>query len=154
MPFFIRAGKALPVRATEIRVIFKRPPELPFLPKIHEQNELIFRIDPNPGVDLVLQAKESGADTTRAVNLCLVFADEMAEAPEPYERLLGDAMHGDSSQFIREDGVEETWRIVQPLLDSPPPVEVYEQGSWGPSGADKLVAGYPGWRQPWLPAHQ
>jgi glucose-6-phosphate 1-dehydrogenase len=154
VPFFIRAGKALPVRATEIRVIFKRPPALPFLPKIDEQNEFIFRIDPSPGVDFVLQAKESGAETTRAVNLCLVFADEMAEAPEPYERLLNDAMHGDSSQFIREDGVEETWRIVQPLLDSPPPVEVYQPGSWGPPGADALVAGYPAWRPPWLPEHQ
>ncbi|MEZ0359925.1 glucose-6-phosphate dehydrogenase [Mycobacterium sp. SA01] len=154
VPFFIRAGKALAVRATEIRVIFKRPPPLPFLPEIDEQNELIFRIDPSPGVDLVLQAKESGADATRAVNLCLVFADEMAAAPEPYERLLGDAMHGDSSQFIREDGVEETWRIVEPLLDSPPPVEIYQPGSWGPKGADALVAGYPAWRQPWLPDHQ
>ncbi|MCX2934491.1 glucose-6-phosphate dehydrogenase [Mycobacterium sp. CVI_P3] len=154
VPFFIRAGKALPLRATEIRVIFKRPPPLPFLPKVKEPNELIFRIDPNPGVDLVLQAKDSGADATRAVNLSLVFAEEMTEAPEPYERLLFDAMHGDSSQFIREDAVEETWRIVQPLLESPPPVEVYQPGSWGPSGTDTLVAGFPAWRQPWLPAHQ
>ena len=152
VPFFIRAGKALPVRATEIRVIFKRPPALPFLPKINEQNEFIFRIDPSPGVDFVLQAKESGADATRAVNLCLVFSDEMADAPEPYERLLGDAMHGNSSQFIREDGVEETWRVVQPLLESPPPVEIYQPGSWGPTGADALVAGFPAWREPWLPA--
>lgn len=152
VPFFIRAGKALPVRATEIRVIFKRPPTLPFLPAANEPNELIFRIDPDAGVDLVVQAKESGADATRAVNLSLVFSDELAEAPEPYERLLGDAMHGDSSQFIREDGVEETWRIVQPLLESPPPVQVYQPGSWGPAGADALVAGCPAWRQPWLPA--
>lgn len=154
VPFFIRAGKALPVRDTEIRVIFKRPPPLPFLPAVKEPDQLVFRIDPAPGVDLILQAKESGADTTRAVNLCLVFSDEMADAPEPYERLLGDAMHGDASQFIREDGVEETWRIVQPLLESPPPVEIYEQGSWGPSGADALVAGYPAWHQPWLPAQK
>ncbi len=64
-------------------------------------------------------------------------------------------MRGDSSQFIREDGVEETWRVVEPLLDSPPPVEVYQPGSWGgPKGADELVAGYPAWRQPWLPDHQ
>jgi glucose-6-phosphate 1-dehydrogenase len=154
VPFFIRAGKALPVRATEIRVIFKRPPPIPFLPTINEPNELIFRIDPDAGVDLVIQAKERGADATRAVNLSLVFTDELADAPEPYERLLGDAMHGDSSQFIREDGVEQTWRIVQPLLESPPPVEVYQPGSWGPSGADALVAGYPAWRQPWLPAQQ
>ena len=152
VPFFIRAGKSLPVRATEIRVIFKRPPPLPFLEPVKEQNQLIFRIDPAAGVDLVLQAKESGADATRAVNLSLVFGDEMADAPEPYERLLGDAMRGDSSQFIREDGVEETWRVVEPLLESPPPVEIYQPGSWGPAGADKLVAGYPAWHQPWLPA--
>ncbi|NTY63645.1 glucose-6-phosphate dehydrogenase [Mycolicibacterium sphagni] len=152
VPFFIRAGKSLPVRATEIRVIFKRPPPLPFLEPVKEQNQLIFRIDPAAGVDLVLQAKESGADAPRAVNLSLVFSDEMADAPEPYERLLGDAMRGDSSQFIREDGVEETWRVVEPLLESPPPVEIYQPGSWGPAGADKLVAGYPAWHQPWLPA--
>lgn len=152
VPFFIRAGKALPVRATEIRVIFKLPPELPFLPAVNAPNELIFRIDPDAGVDLVVLAKERGADATRAVNLSLVFSDELAEAPEPYERLLGDAMHGDSSQFIREDGVEETWRIVQPLLESPPPVQVYQPGSWGPDGADALVAGYPSWREPWLQA--
>ncbi|AQA02266.1 glucose-6-phosphate dehydrogenase [Mycobacterium sp. MS1601] len=151
VPFFIRAGKSLPVRATEIRVIFKRPPELPFLPAIDAPNELIFRIDPDAGVDLVLNAKQTGANAARPVNLSLVFADQLQEAPEPYERLLGDAMRGDSGQFIREDGVEETWRVVQPLLESPPPVQVYRPGTWGPAAADDLVAGYPAWRQPWLP---
>jgi glucose-6-phosphate 1-dehydrogenase len=73
-------------------------------------------------------------------------------APEPYERLLCDAMHGDSSHFTREDSVEETWRIVQPLLDAPPRVQPYQPGSWGPLGADKLLAGHPGWREPWLGA--
>ncbi len=154
VPFFIRAGKSLPVRATEIRVVFKRPPALPFLPEVHEPNELIFRIDPAAGVDLVVQAKEPGAETTRTVNLSLVFSDELTEAPEPYERLLGDALHGDSSQFIREDGVEQTWRIVQPLLESPPPVQVYRPGSWGPAQADALVSGHPGWREPWLPSRR
>ncbi|HTU36566.1 MAG TPA: glucose-6-phosphate dehydrogenase, partial [Acidimicrobiales bacterium] len=72
---------------------------------------------------------------------------------EPYERLLGDALHGDASLFTREDSVEETWRIVEPLLDNPPPVEVYPRGSWGPKGADALVKGYPAWREPWLGAH-
>ncbi|WP_099025544.1 glucose-6-phosphate dehydrogenase [Mycolicibacterium palauense] len=151
VPFFIRAGKSLPVRATEIRVIFKRPPTLPFLPRASAPNELIFRIDPAAGVDLVVQAKEPGANAARTVNLSLVFADELAEAPEPYERLLSDAMHGDSSQFIREDGVEQTWRIVQPLLENPPPVHTYHPGSWGPERVDALVAGYPSWREPWLP---
>ncbi|MGB3482304.1 MAG: glucose-6-phosphate dehydrogenase [Mycobacterium sp.] len=154
VPFFIRAGKSLPVRATEIRVIFKHPPELPFLPNLTDPNELILRIDPDAGVDLVVQAKERGANTTRSVDLSLIFSEELAEAPEPYERLLGDAMRGDSSQFIREDGVEETWRIVAPLLESPPPVQVYQPGSWGPAGVDALVAGHPGWREPWLPSGQ
>ncbi|MGV0873157.1 glucose-6-phosphate dehydrogenase [Mycolicibacterium sp. XJ879] len=150
VPFFIRAGKGLPARATEIRVIFNRPPKLPITATTHDPNELVLRIDPKPGADLIVQAKEPGANRTRTVDLSLVFAEELGEAPEPYERLLSDAMRGNSSQFAREDGVEETWRIVQPLLDAPPPVEPYPRGSWGPPGAAKLVAGYPGWRDPWL----
>jgi glucose-6-phosphate 1-dehydrogenase len=152
VPFYIRAGKALPVRATEIRVIFKRPPKLAFTSITPAPNELILRIDPSPGADLVIQAKQPGANTTRTVDLSIIFSEELGDAPEPYERLLCDAMHGDSSCFTREDGVEETWRIVQPLLDAPPPVQPYQPGSWGPPGADKLLAGYPGWREPWLGA--
>jgi glucose-6-phosphate 1-dehydrogenase len=151
VPFFIRAGKALPVRATEIRIIFKRPPRLPISTHAPDADELILRIDPNPGTDLVIQAKTPGANRSRAVDLSLIFADELGEAPEPYERLLADAMSGDSSQFTRQDTVEETWRIVQPLLDAPPPVEPYQSGTWGPAGADRLLTGHPGWREPWLP---
>jgi glucose-6-phosphate 1-dehydrogenase len=150
VPFFIRAGKALPVRATEIRVIFKRPPKLAITSETHDPDELVLRIDPNPGTDLIIQVKEPGANRTRAVDLSLIFAEELGEAPEPYERLLSDAMRGDSTQFAREDGVEETWRIVQPLLDSPPPVQPYQPGSWGPESAATLCAGHSGWRQPWL----
>ncbi len=150
VPFFIRAGKALPVRATEIRVFFKRPPKLAVMPERPDPNQLVLRIDPNPGTDLIVQAKEPGANTTRCVDLSLTFAKELGEAPEPYERLLSDAMRGDSAQFAREDGVEETWRIVQPLIESPPELHTYEVGSWGPAAASKLVAGYPSWREPWL----
>jgi glucose-6-phosphate 1-dehydrogenase len=150
VPFFLRAGKALPVRATEIRVIFKRPPKLAITELKPDPNELVLRIDPNPGTDMIIQAKEPGANTTRCVDLSLTFAEELGEAPEPYERLLSDAMRGDSSQFAREDGVEETWRIVQPLLDAPPPVQPYEVGSWGPPAAAKLLSGHPKWREPWL----
>jgi glucose-6-phosphate 1-dehydrogenase len=152
VPFYIRAGKALPVRATEIRVIFKRPPKLAFMSLTPDPDELILRIDPSPGADLVIQAKQPGANTTRTVDLSVIFSEELGDAPEPYERLLCDAMHGDASQFTREDGVEETWRIVQPLLDAPPPVQPYQPGSWGPPGADKLLAGHLGWREPWLGA--
>ena len=150
VPFFLRAGKALPVRATEIRIIFKRPPKLAITELKPDPNELVLRIDPNPGTDMIIQAKEPGANSTRCVDLSLIFAKELGEAPEPYERLLSDAMRGDSAQFAREDGVEETWRIVQPLLDAPPPVQPYEVGSWGPPAAAKLLSGHPKWREPWL----
>jgi glucose-6-phosphate 1-dehydrogenase len=150
VPFFLRAGKALPVRATEIRVIFKRPPKLAITTRAHDPDELVLRIDPKPGTDLIIQAKAPGVNDTRTVDLSLIFAEELGEAPEPYERLLSDAMRGDSSQFAREDGVEETWRIVQPLLDAPPPVQPYAPGSWGPPAVNKLVAGCTGWRAPWL----
>jgi glucose-6-phosphate 1-dehydrogenase len=115
-----------------------------------DPDELVLRIDPDPGVALVVQAKQPGAETTRTVDLSLIFAHELGEAPQPYERLLGDALNGDSSLFIREDGVEETWRIIQPLLDAPPRVEPYKPGSWGPASADRLVIGHPSWRDPWL----
>jgi glucose-6-phosphate 1-dehydrogenase len=151
VPFFIRAGKALAVRATEVRIIFKRPPRMAFAAELEPHpDELILRIDPDPGADLMVQAKTPGAQTTRSVDLSLVFAQELGSLPEPYERLLGDALHGQSALFTREDSVEETWRIVQPLLDAPPPVETYAPGGWGPAGADALVAGYPRWREPWL----
>jgi glucose-6-phosphate 1-dehydrogenase len=150
VPFFLRAGKSLPVRATEIRVIFKRPPTLAITTFTPDANELVLRIDPRPGTDLIVQGKEPGANRTRSVDLSLIFAEELGEAPEPYERLLSDAMRGDSTQFAREDGVEETWRIVQPLLDNPPSVQPYKVGSWGPADAAKLCAGQPSWREPWL----
>lgn len=150
VPFFIRAGKALPVQATEIRVIFKRPPKSVITEHSPDANELILRIDPNPGANLVIQAKEPGANRARTVDLSLNFAEQLGEAPEPYERLLNDALNGDSSQFTRKENVEQTWRIVQPLLDAPPPLGTYKPGSWGPAGADTLLAGYPAWRYPWL----
>jgi glucose-6-phosphate 1-dehydrogenase len=151
VPFFIRAGKALPVRATEVRVVFRRPPCTVVTERMAPQaDQLVLRIDPEPGADLIVQAKKPGAETTRAVDLSLVFSEELGEAPEPYERLLSDALRGDASLFTREDGVEETWRIVQPLLDAPPPTESYTKGSWGPKSADRLLAGVSSWHEPWL----
>ena len=80
----------------------------------------------------------------------VVFSEELGEAPEAYERLLNDALRGDTTLFMREDALEETWRIVQPLLDVPPPLETYANGSWGPASADRVVAGFSGWHEPWL----
>ncbi len=78
------------------------------------------------------------------------FADEGGEGPTPYEVLLHAAMVGDTTRFTRQDGVEETWRIMQPLLESPPPVQSYTPGSWGPAAVDDLVAGHSPWHEPWL----
>jgi glucose-6-phosphate 1-dehydrogenase len=80
------------------------------------------------------------------------FASMGGEGPTAYEVLLRAAMAGDTSHFAREDIVEETWRIIQPLLDSPPSVAVYAQGTWGPKAAEELVRGHDGWHEPWLPA--
>ena len=89
------------------------------------------------------------APAPRAIKLDMEFAEEGGEGPTPYEVLLHAAMVGDSTRFTRQDGVEETWRIMQPLLDAPPPVESYAPGTWGPAAADALVAGHGGWHEPW-----
>jgi glucose-6-phosphate 1-dehydrogenase len=78
------------------------------------------------------------------------FAKEGGEGATPYEVLLHAALIGDSTRFTRQDGVNDTWRIMQPLLDAPPPVHPYAPGSWGPAAADALVADFGGWRQPWV----
>jgi glucose-6-phosphate 1-dehydrogenase len=78
------------------------------------------------------------------------FSEEGGEGPTPYEVLLHAALVGDTTRFTRQDGVEETWRIMQPLLDAPPPVHAYKPGSWGPKEADDLVAGHGKWYGPWI----
>ena len=84
------------------------------------------------------------------INLDMDFAQEGGEGAAPYEVLLHAAMNGDSTRFTRQDSVEETWRILQPLLDNPPPVQEYAKGTWGPEAADKLVSHYGGWHGPWI----
>jgi glucose-6-phosphate 1-dehydrogenase len=79
------------------------------------------------------------------------FFQEGGEGATPYEVLLDAALRGDATHFVRQDIVEECWRIVQPLLDAPPPVAPYAQGSWGPHEAHRLVAAYGGWHGPWVP---
>jgi glucose-6-phosphate 1-dehydrogenase len=152
VPFFLRAGKSMAVRNTEVRIVFKRPPHLALAANFNpEPNQLVIRIDPNPGSQMLVQVKAPGTRGTKTVDLSVIFAEELGESPEPYERLLGDALHGDVILFTREDLVEETWRIVQPLIDNPPPVEMYKPGSWGPAGANKVTAGFTPWQEPWLP---
>lgn len=152
VPFFLRAGKSMARRVTEVRIVFRRPPRLAFLgePTRVESGHLVLRIDPDPGLQLVLLAKDPARTAPRRVPLELAFADALGPFDEPYERLLHAALLGDRSLFVREDAVEETWRILQPLVDEPPPVVVYEPGSWGPPAADDVVRGFAGWSDPWL----
>jgi len=155
VPFFIRAGKSMPVTVTEVRVYFNTTPWLGFVPKSAprpERNQLVLRIGPKPGARLRLQAKHPEENALRSVQLDMEFASMGGEGPTPYEVLLLAALNGDASHFARQDALEETWRVVQPLLDAPPPVETYEKGTWGPASADKLVAHYGGWHEPWMPA--
>jgi glucose-6-phosphate 1-dehydrogenase len=153
VPFFIRAGKALATRVTEVRLVFRRPPRIRFIAGVNhgEPNQIVLRIDPNSGLRTGLTSQGSGRGW-RTVHLDVLF-EELGPQLEPYERLLRDAIAGDSHLFAREDTVEETWRVVQPLLDQPPPVHEYPKGSWGPPEAARLVRAYPDWHEPWLPAH-
>jgi len=153
VPFFIRAGKALAVRATEVRVIFKRPPRLTFLEigNAPVPNELIVRIEPEAGMRIALTSRAADGNGAAAVHLDLCFADELGRPQEPYERLIHDALVGDRSLFTREDVIELTWQVLQPLIAHPPAPVTYRRGTWGPTSADALVAGGPGWQAPWLP---
>jgi glucose-6-phosphate 1-dehydrogenase len=152
VPFFIRAGKCLPHKASEVNIVFDRPPKLGVGGgKQPEPNQLTVRIEPEPGSRMRLFAKEAGEEAFAPADLEVLFEKEPGADPEPYERLLGDALAGRTELFTREDTVEETWRIVEPLLEEPGPVHPYEPGTWGPKEADKLTRGIANWREPWLP---
>jgi len=112
----------------------------------------VVRLDPTTGIKLVVQAHRADRPGGSTIDLDMEFAEEGGEGPTPYEVLLHAAMVGDSTRFTRQDGVEETWRIMQPLLDAPPPAHRYAPGSWGPEAADKLVAGHGKWHGPWVTA--
>jgi glucose-6-phosphate 1-dehydrogenase len=153
VPFFIRTGKHLPATQTEIRLVFKRPPKLGFSAldtQRAEPNQLAVKLDPSTGIQLLVDARRAEKPKPEAISLDMEFAQEGGEGATPYEVLLHGAMVGQSARFTRQDGVEENWRIMQPLLDAPPPVHSYAQGSWGPAAADKLLAGHGRWQSPWI----
>jgi glucose-6-phosphate 1-dehydrogenase len=152
VPIFIRTGKRLPATQTELRFVFKHAPRLGFhaFDRKPEPNQIVFKLDPTTGIRVVLDAHRADVATAAPILFDVEFATMGGEGATPYEVLLHAAIVGDSMRFTRQDGVEETWRIMQPLLDSPPPVHVYAPGSWGPKEADRLVAGHGGWHQPWI----
>ncbi len=155
VPFFIRTGKLLPVTQTEMRLVFKHPPRLGFGARAGtrpEPNQLVVKLDPSPGIRLIVDAHRADMAGESQITLDMEFAQEGGEGPTPYEVLLHAAVVGDSTRFTRQDGVDECWRVMQPLLDAPPPVELYAPGSWGPASADRLVAGFGRWHGPWIEA--
>ena len=151
VPFFIRAGKCLPLTQTELRLVFRQSPRLGFGLRQSENqtDQLVIRLDPSTGVRLELMAQRADTGKPDAIGLDMQFSEAGGEAPTPYEVLLQAAMEGGSARFVRQDSIEEAWRIMQPLIDAPPPVQPYARGSWGPSPADALVAAHGGWRDPW-----
>jgi glucose-6-phosphate 1-dehydrogenase len=127
VPFFVRNGKRQP------------PPA-----------QIAVKLDPSAGIRMILDAHRADRGGPREIDLDIEFAEEGGGTPTPYEILLHAAMRGDRTHFTRQDNVEERWRIVQPLLNSPGPVHTYAPGSWGPDPTDQLLVGRGGWHRPWL----
>ncbi len=148
VPFYIRAGKRLPKRATEIRVQFKKPPHLTFGREAAEDldpNAITLRIRPEEGISLKFAAKVPSAGIKlRSVTMDFEYATSfLVETPEAYERLLLDCMIGDPTLFTRADEVEAAWTFIDPIeaawRDGRPPLQMYEAGTWGPPAAAKLL---------------
>jgi len=140
VPFYLRAGKKLATTCTEVFVALKPPPQHIFNNSVLETpNYLRFRLGPDKvSIALGAVAKKAGPEMVgRDVELYVANSGE--DEMDAYERLIGAALHGDTSLFAREDGVLEEWRIVDPILGSTQPVHLYEPGSWGPAEADDLI---------------
>jgi glucose-6-phosphate 1-dehydrogenase len=148
VPFYIRAGKCLPVTSTTVTVAFKRPPRETFgeiVPSF--SNHLRFRLSPDVLIGLGIRVKVPG-ERRVGEDVELVAAQSVGDEMAPYERLLGDAMRGDHSLFASEGTVEAQWRIVEPILGNLSPLYFYDQGSWGPAEADQVIARDGSWYNP------
>jgi glucose-6-phosphate 1-dehydrogenase len=143
VPWFVRVGKGLAAAATEAVIEFHSPPRLLFDEAggpAPGRNLVRLRLGKRDGVTFTLQAKTPGQHLdSQAVDIAVDFASALGERKEAYERLLGDALAGSPRRFARQDVVERTWRVVQPVLDDPGPVHPYFRGSWGPAEADRIL---------------
>jgi glucose-6-phosphate 1-dehydrogenase len=148
VPFFLRAGKCLPVEATEVVVELRSPPAVVFgVAKPCQPNYFRFRVGPDVAIAVGAHVKQAGERMAgREVEL---FVDQKAaDEMEPYERLIGDAISGDATLFAREDEVEAAWAAVDPVLNEPTPVYQYEPGTWGPAESFNIIDGDCGWHDP------
>ena len=150
VPFFIRAGKHLATSTTEVVVELNKPPQVVFREPVAAMGNFVrFRLGPDVSITIGARAKRPGDGMVGQNTELSVQRAPAADEMGPYERLLGDAMHGDATLFARQDAVEAAWRIVDPLLDA----EVHEpalypQGSWGPERASLLAELIGGWNDP------
>ncbi|MDX8453555.1 glucose-6-phosphate dehydrogenase [Mesorhizobium sp. VK9D] len=148
VPFFIRAGKNMPVHATEVIVRMKRPPLDVFDPiKPGDANYVRFRIDPQVAISIGAQRKRAGDDMVGEQVELTALDDSKGDMP-PYERLIGDAMNGNGQLFTRQDAAELAWRIVGPVLGDPTAPAIYAPKTWGPADAMKGFGPPDGWINP------
>ena len=149
VPFFIRAGKCMPLTATEVLVTLRKPPTHVFSGlDVTEAPPNYVRLRLGPEVEIAIGARAKAPGEERKARPVELFAcRDQRELMEPYDRLLHDAMNGDALLFAREDEVEAAWAIVDPILKRPSPVHVYEPGSFGPPEAERIVAHVGGWHE-------
>jgi glucose-6-phosphate 1-dehydrogenase len=148
VPFCIRAGKCLPLTATEVWVTLKRPPHSVFGEIVAPHaNYFRFRLSPDFVISVGARIKVAGEEMV-GEEIELVAHEQSSGEMSPYERLLGDAMRGDATLFNREDAVEAAWRVVDPILGDVTPIHEYGQSTWGPSEADAIAVDIGGWHNP------
>jgi glucose-6-phosphate 1-dehydrogenase len=147
VPFFIRAGKCLPVTCTEILIRLRRPPKL-FPSAALTPNHFRFRISPEVTIALGVMVKSLSDEMVGESNEMLAVRNPRADEMDAYERVLRDAMAGDATLFAREDYVEEAWRIVDPVLKANTPLYEYEPNTWGPAEVEEKIAPAGGWHNP------
>jgi glucose-6-phosphate 1-dehydrogenase len=147
VPFYIRAGKCLPITCTEVLVRFRRPPPV-YEVSPPPPNFLRFRISPDSAIGLGVRVKSPGERMDGSPAELWVCRHDDPNAMDAYDRLLTEAMQGDATDFAREDYVEEAWRIVDPVAKAGTPVDEYEPNSWGPRDVDQKVSPVEGWHNP------
>jgi glucose-6-phosphate 1-dehydrogenase len=152
VPFYIRTGKSLPLTATEVVAKFHTTPPV-FSEDVPPQNYMRFRLSPDSHIALGVSVKDAG-ERLRGCETEMEVDDCGTVTLLPYEELLEDAMEGNQTWFAREDYVEESWRIIDPVLANRPKPHVYEPGSWGPAEGDKLVEEPGGWWKPQPDPHE
>lgn len=148
VPFYIRAGKNLPVTCTEVLVQLKEPPHIVFNDNGSAANNHVrFRLSPEVLVAISARSKLPG-EAMLGEDVELIAHHHPGDEMAPYERLLGDAMHGNPTLFVREDTIEAAWSVVDPILNNVTPLYEYECHTWGPTEADQIIAGDGGWHAP------